>query len=259
MEDVMVRYANALVRRPCRNMVHGLSAANLGRPDPARALKQHDAYIEALRACGLAVTVLEADEEYPDSVFVEDVAVVGAALAVIARPGAPSRRGEVKAVALALAGLAPRSEAILPPGTLEGGDVLRAGDRYYVGISERTNEEGARQFAAILGRHGAETVLVPLRWVLHLKTGIAYLEENRLLACGEFLEQPLLASFERIPVPAGEEYAANSLWLNGRVLVPAGFPETKCVIERHGCETLTVDVSEFRKLDGGLSCLSLRW
>jgi dimethylargininase len=268
-EDVMVRFTKALVRRPCRNMVHGLSAGGLGdcarplgglgRPDPVRALEQHDAYIEALRACGLAVTVLAADEAYPDSVFVEDTAVLSGKAAVITRPGAPSRRGEERAVALALAGLAPPPEAILPPGTLEGGDVLRAGDRYYVGISERTNEEGARQFAAILGRHGAETVRVPLRRVLHLKTGISYLEENRLLACGEFLEQPLLQSFERIPVPAGEEYAANSLWLNGRVLVPAGFPATKRVVERLGLPTLVVDVSEFRKLDGGLSCLSLRF
>lgn len=255
----MTRFTNALVRRPCRNMVHGLSAAGGGVPDHGRALEQHAAYVEALRGCGLAVTVLEADEGYPDSVFVEDTAVLSEKAAVVDSPGAPSRQGEERSVALALAGFFPRLEAILAPGTLEGGDVMRVGDRFYVGLSARTNSEGARQLAAILGRHGYEAVPVPLRNVLHLKTGVSYLEENRLLASGEFLSAPEFSSFRVIPVPIGEEYAANSLWVNGRVLVPAGFAKTRWAIEAAGHETLVLDVSEFRKLDGGLSCLSLRW
>jgi dimethylargininase len=255
----MMRFSKALVRPPCRNMVHGLSGASLGRPDFQRALEQHAAYVEALERCGLEVTALAADEEYPDSVFIEDTAVLGESSAIVARPGAPSRQGEERAVALELRDLYASVESIRSPGTLDGGDVMRAGDCYYVGRSARTNAAGARQLAELLGRHGRRTVEVPLRRVLHLKTGVAYLEENRLLASGEFLAAPELAGFQVIPVPAGEEYAANSLWLNGRVLVPAGFPRTREAIERHGCETLPVDVSEFRKLDGGLSCLSLRF
>jgi dimethylargininase len=255
----MAPFTNALVRKPCRNMVNGLSTAGQGAPDYEKALDQHNAYVGALQSCGLAVTVLEADEAYPDSVFVEDTAVLSEKMAVITRPGAPSRRGEERAVALALGGFYPGLEAIQAPGTLEGGDVMRAGGRFYVGLSARTNEDGTRQFAAILQRCGYEMVAVPLRDVLHLKTGISYLENNRLLACGEFLGHPLLSAFTIIPVPAAESYAANSLWVNGRVLVPSGFPRTKAAIEEAEYATVPLDVSEFRKLDGGLSCLSLRF
>lgn len=260
-------FSNALVRRPCRNLVHGLSAAGMGLPDYGRAVEQHNAYVEALRSCGLAVTVLESDEAYPDSVFIEDTAVCCEKVAVIARPGANSRRGEEKTVALALADFYPQLEGIRAPGTLEGGDVMRAGERFYIGLSAaparggtaRTNGDGAQQLTAILRRHGYESLSIPLRQVLHLKTGISYLDNNRLLACGEFLHHPLLSSFAIIPVPAGESYAANSLWVNGRVLVPAGFPGTRQAIEKAGYDTVPLDVSEFRKLDGGLSCLSLRF
>ncbi len=255
----MALFTKALVRKPCRSIVNGLSSAGQGRPDHGKALEQHAAYVEALQGCGLAVTVLDGDEEYPDSVFIEDTAVLGGCMAVIARSGVASRRGEEKSVALALADSYPQLEGILAPGTLEGGDAMRVGPRFYVGLSARTNEEGARQFAAILGRHGFVAVPVPLRQVLHLKTGISYLENNRLLASGEFLNHALLASFTIIPVPAEESYAANSLWINNKVLVPAGFPNTRRLIEETGCETVVLDVSEFRKLDGGLSCLSLRY
>ena len=252
-------FTKALARTPCRRMVDGLSTAGLGRPDYDTAMAQHAAYVDALRACGLAVVVLAADEARPDSVFIEDTAVLSEKTAVITRPGAPSRQGEENAVAESLRVFYPRLEAIRAPGTVEGGDVMRAGDLFFIGISARTNPEGARQLAAVLQGHGYEAILVPLRDVLHLKTGVSYLANNRLLACGEFLERSLFSRFEIIPVPAGESYAANSLWVNGRVLVPAGFPETRQAVEQAGFETIPLDVSEFRKLDGGLSCLSLRF
>lgn len=255
----MKSFQHALVRTPCRNLAQGLSTAGLGRPDYEKALVQHDAYSAALRYCGLAVTVLDADDHFPDSVFIEDTAVVSTKAAVITRPGAPSRQGEEAAVAEALKSFHKPMETITAPGTLEGGDVFRAEDHFYIGVSARTNEEGAGQLTAILRKHGHTATLLPLRDVLHLKTGVAYLENNRLLTCGEFLDHPLLAGFEIIPVAADEAYAANSVWINGRVLVPAGFDQTRRAVERLGYETVPVDVSEFRKLDGGLSCLSLRF
>jgi len=255
----MVMFTKALVRKPCRNVVRGITTAGLGAPDYEKALAQHAVYIDALQRCGLAVTALPADEKYPDSVFIEDAAVLSEKVAVITRPGAASRQGEAMAVVASLQKFYDRLEYISAPGTLEGGDVMRVGDTFFIGISARTNPQGAGQLAVILQKNGYAATLVPLRDVLHLKTGVAYLENNRLLACGEFLGQPLLSAFETVPVPAAEAYAANSVWINGRVLVPAGFPATKKIIEKTGCETMAVDVSEFRKLDGGLSCLSLRF
>jgi dimethylargininase len=252
-------FTRALLRKPCLNLAKGLSTAGLGAPGHEKALAQHAAYAEALRGCGVEPIVLDGDENFPDSVFIEDTAVLSEKVAVVTRPGAPSRRGEETAVAETLARFYRRLEHIVAPGTLEGGDVLRAGDRFFIGVSARTNEAGARQLAVILQSNGYEATLVQLRHVLHLKTGIAYLQENRLLAHGEFVGLASLSGFETVPVPAAEGYAANSLWINGRVLVPAGFPLTKKAIERLGYETVPVDVSEFRKLDGGLSCLSLRF
>lgn len=252
-------FTRALLKKPCRNLANGLSMAGLGVPDYEKAVAQHEAYAGVLRSCGVEPAILAADENYPDSVFIEDTAVLCEKVAVITRPGASSRRGEETAVAGALAKYYDRLEHIVAPGTLEGGDVLRAGDRFFIGISARTNEAGGGQLAAILKKNGYDAVLVPLRHVLHLKTGIAYLENNRLLAHGEFVGHRQFSGFKTIPVPEAEGYAANSLWVNGRVLVPDGFPLTQKVIAASGCETVPVDVSEFRKLDGGLSCLSLRF
>jgi dimethylargininase len=252
-------FTKALLRKPCRELVNGLSTAGLGVPDYEKALSQHEAYAEALRSCGVEVAIMAADENYPDSVFIEDTAVLSEKVAVITRPGAHSRRGEETAVAAELARYYERLEYIIAPGTLDGGDVLRAGDRFYIGLSARTNEAGGNQLAAILTKNGYAAVHVPLRHVLHLKTGIAYLEDNRLLANGEFVNHPQLEKFKIITVSDKEAYAANALWINGRVLVAAGFPKTKKAIERSGFETIALDVSEFRRLDGGLSCLSLRF
>ena len=252
-------FTRAILRKPCRNLIHGLSTAGLGIPDYEKALLQHEAYANALRACGVEPTILAANEHYPDSVFIEDTAVLAEKVAVITRPGASSRRGEEDAVAGALSVFYERLETITAPGTVEGGDVLRAGKRFFIGISARTNEAGGSQLAAILIKNGYEAGLVPLRHVLHLKTGIAYLESNCLLAAGEFVGHPQLEQFRIIPIADEEAYAANALWVNGRVLLAAGFPETKKSIEKAGYETIAVDVSEFHKLDGGLSCLSLRF
>jgi dimethylargininase len=252
-------FSQAIVRTPCRAMVNGLSSAGLGTPDYAIALLQHRAYIKALQACGLRVTVLPADEAFPDSTFVEDAALLTPRCAVITRPGAPSRRAETGPIRDAVSGFYDELESIQAPGTLEGGDVMMVGEHFYIGLSQRTNPDGARQLIEILQEHGMSGSTVELTEVLHLKTGLSYLENNHLLVCGEFLDRPEFRRYALLRVEPDEAYAANSLWLNGTVLVPAGNPRTRALIASAGYDVLEVDVSEFRKLDGGLSCLSLRF
>ena len=240
-------------------MVNGITSASLGKPDYELALKQHDSYIAALEKCGLNVKVLAADENFPDSTFIEDAALCTRARAVITNPGAPSRRGETAGMKEVLSGFYNIIEEIRSPGTLEAGDVMMAGDHYYIGLSARTNNEGADQLIAILNKYGMTGSKIPLKEMLHLKTGLSYLENNNLLIYGEFLREREFDKFNKIIVEEEESYSANSVWINGRVLVPAGFKGTAKKVERAGYEVIEVDVSEFRKLDGGLSCLSLRF
>ena len=252
-------FQKAIVRKPCEEMIHGITSASLGMPDFKLALKQHDAYVEALRSCGLDVTVLEADPGFPDSTFVEDVALCTTHFAILTNPGATSRNGEKTAMFPVLKSFFSLVEKIEAPGTLDAGDVMMVGNHFFVGISERTNPGGAVQLLGILEKHGMSGEMVPLKKMLHLKTGVSYLEKNKMLVCGEFCRHPAFAQFEKIEVKPAESYAANSLWINGTVIVPRDFSDTREKIKAAGYPTLEVDVSEFRKLDGGLSCLSLRF
>ena len=255
-------FSNAIVRRPSRSLVAGItSSPELGTPDYERALLQHGAYVGALRSCGVSVVELEAMEEYPDSCFVEDVAVCTPKCAVVTNPGAPSRKGEIVGIVEALEEFYPRRkiEYIQEPGTLEGGDVLQADDHFYVGISARTNQEGAEQFFSIVGRYGFSGTAVPVERILHLKTGLSYLENGNLLISGEFAESPIFESFHRFLVPDEEVYASNCIWMNGTVIVPSGYPRTLKAVADLCYPTRVVDTSEFRKIDGGLTCLSLRF
>ena len=255
-------FQNVIVRRPCRCMVEGITSnPQLGKPDYEKALQQHDTYIEALKKCGVNVTVLPADERYPDSCFVEDPAVITRKCAIITNPGAESRNGEKDEIIGAIREFFPEDkiEYIVSPGTLEGGDVMMVGDHFYVGRSARTNEEGIRQFIEILNKHGLTGSEVPLSEVLHLKTGVNYLENNNMLVSGEFVEKPDFAKYNRIEIPEEEAYAANCIWVNGTVIVPMGFPAVEAAVRNAGYPVILVDTSEYRKLDGGLSCLSLRF
>lgn len=255
-------FKNVIVRRPCKAMVNGItSAPELGKPDYELALKQHDSYIAALEKCGVAVTVLEADESYPDSCFVEDVAVITRKCAVVTNPGAPSRNGEKNSIVSALRRFFKDEdiEYIHAPGTIEGGDVMMVGDHFYTGQSKRTNAEGLRQFEAILKKRGLTASGVRLEQVLHLKTGVNYLENNNMLVAGEFIDKPEFASFNKIIVPDNEAYASNCIWMNGTVIVPVGYPTVERRVRGAGYDVILVDTSEYRKIDGGLSCLSLRF
>ena len=252
-------FSNAIVKQPCRNMINGITTAGLGQPDYPLALTQHDAYVRALESCGLSVTSLPPEEAYPDSVFIEDTCLMTPHCAVITHPGADTRKGETQTVREAVVPFGLPVETITPPGTLDAGDIMMVGTHFYVGLSDRTNPEGVSQLASILKPYGMTVSAVPLTSVLHLKTGISYLENNILLAWGEFTDKPDLKGFEKICVPEDEAYAANCVWINGTVLVPKGYEKTKGLIKDRGYEVLTLDVSEYRKLDGGLSCLSLRF
>ena len=258
----MKKFNHVIVRRPCKAMVEGITSGMYpGKPDYELALKQHDDYIEALKKCDVDVTVLEADERYPDSCFVEDPALITRACAIITNPGAESRNGEKEEIIGAVRKFFSddKIEYIKSPGTLEGGDVMMCGDHFYVGRSARTNEEGIRQLTEILAKYGMTCSEVTLEEVLHLKTGVNYLEDNNMLVSGEFIEKPEFASYNRVVIPEEEAYAANCIWVNDTVIVPAGYPAVLKAVEDLGYRTLLVDTSEYRKLDGGLSCLSLRF
>jgi len=256
-----VRFTRAVVRRPSPNFSDGLTRSELGPPSFALAKAQHDRYCEELSRCDLQVTRLAIDPKHPDATFVEDTAVITPRGAIVMRPGAESRRGEVASVREALIDLAPVVGEIDAPGTVDGGDICDAGDRFLIGLSERTNEEGARQLGAILERLGYESVTVDVRGdptLLHLKSGLASLDGGRLVAVESIAGRPELAGFEVIRVSAVEAYAANCVCINGRVLIARGFPVLEAALTKLRYEVVTLEMSEFRKMDGGLSCLSLR-
>ena len=252
-------FTKAIVRTPCKAMIEGITTANLGKPDYQKALTQHADYVAALKECGLEVTVLPADENFPDSTFVEDTALITPHCAIITNPGAPSRQGEVQSMEATISQFYNPVEFIEAPGTVEAGDIMMVGNHYYIGLSERTNQSGADQMITILQEYGMTGSVISLSEVLHLKTGLGYLENNNLLACGEFLTKPEFEQYNILKVDEHEAYAANSVWINDIVLTPAGFPKTHQLIESAGYKLRKVDVSEFQKIDGGLSCLSLRF
>lgn len=258
-----LQFSRAIVRVPGPSFERGLTtSAALGSPILDRALEQHAAYCEALRACGLKLAVLRADEQHPDGTFVEDTAVVAARVAVIARPGAPSRAGEVSAVAAALRAFRPELESVQAPGTLDGGDVCQVGEHFLIGVSQRTNEAGAKQLAAILARHGYTYTLIDIRAereLLHLKSGIAYLGDGRFTVSSAAAAAALPQGCEPIPVDAAESYAANCVRVNDSVLVASGHPSLAARLEGLGYRLVPLEVSEFQKMDGGLSCLSIRF
>lgn len=258
----MKKFSHVIVRRPCKAMVEGITSGLYpGKPDYELALKEHDDYIEALKQCDVDVTVLEADERYPDSCFVEDPALITRKCAIITNPGAESRNGEKDEIIGAVRKFFSEDqiEYIKAPGTLEGGDVMMVGDHFFVGRSARTNEEGIRQLTEILAKYGMTCSEVKLEEVLHLKTGVNYLEDNNMLVSGEFVEKEDFAKYNKVVIPEEEAYAANCIWVNDTVIVPEGYPAVLKAVQDLGYKTLTVDTSEYRKLDGGLSCLSLRF
>jgi dimethylargininase len=255
-------FTKAIVRAPAANFAAGLTSVDLGKPTHDLALRQHAAYCDALESCGLKLTRLSPDERYPDSTFVEDTAIVTAGGAVITRPGATTRLGEIEDVVPALRHDYSPLYSIVGPGTVDGGDVCEAGEHFFIGVSRRTNEAGATQLARLLQSFGYSSSLIDIQGlsnILHLKSGLAYLGANRLVVIEALSGLKEFSGYELVHVNSVEEYAANCLWVNDRILIAAGFPALKKELENLDYQTIALEMSEFQKMDGGLSCLSLRF
>ena len=251
-------FTHAITRLPGENFADGLTTASLGRPAYPLVYKQHEAYRLALEQLGLEVIVLLAEPDFPDAYFVEDPCIITPDLAVLTRPGAPSRRGEETSLEPVVRQYRPIAH-IRPPGTVDGGDILKVEDHFFIGLSERTNYTGAAQLTDLLSGEGYTTETIPVASGLHLKSGVNYLGHGTLLVTKALSLQPAFAKYRKIILDDGDEYAANTLWVNDTLLMPKGFPREHAKLARLGMDVIELDVSEVRKMDGGLTCMSLRF
>jgi len=255
-------FTRAIVRPPSANFADGLTSVDLGKPDFGKALEQHSSYCSALERCALSLTRLPADADHPDSTFVEDTAILTQHCAILTRPGAPNRQGEVASIAAALPQFYARMHAIVAPGTVDGGDICQVENHFLIGVSERTNAEGARQLAEVLAREGFTSALIDIRGVsgiLHLKSGISYLGDKRIVLIDALAEHAAFRDYEIVRIAPEESYAANFLRVNEQVIVSARFPKFESAVRDFGYPVIALDMSEFQKMDGALSCLSLRF
>ena len=250
-------FTHAIVRKPGANFAQGITTSQLGQPDLNLMQRQHQAYTEVLKSLGLEVVVLEVEPKYPDAYFVEDVAVITPQIAIITNPGAAARNGEQESIEPVLRIFRPITH-IQAPGTVDGGDVLMTDQHFFVGISERTNLEGAKQLGNILTEFGYTWTPIEVAAGLHLKSSINYVGGGTLLISDTFANLKAFGDYQKIVVPRDEAYAANTLWVNDQLLMPGGFPKTRQLLADTGLPIHELDVSEAQKMDGGLTCMSLR-
>lgn len=224
--------------------------------DLVQARLQHKAYEGCLTNLGVRVISLPEETDYPDSVFVEDAAIVFDEIAVIPVMGAPSRRGETKTVASVLSRYRPL-KYLVDPATLDGGDVLHIGRRVFVGATRRTNLHGIRQFQQILQEHDYTVEPVDVNHCLHLKSACTYLGRDTILINRRLVDERAFRGFELIDVPDAETSAANALLIDDTIILPTSFPETRRMIEDRGFRVVTVNVAELQKAEAGVTCCSL--
>jgi dimethylargininase len=252
-------FDSAIVRAPAPSVVGGLRAGDHAGPGFAAVAAEHQAYVAALEAAGLAVETLPALERFPDSVFVEDPAFVLPEGAIVLRPGAPSRIGEAEAIAPALERRFERV-LMLDRGFADGGDILVLPDGILIGLSGRTDRAGAERFGALAAELGRRVRIVETPpGVLHFKSACALLDEETVIATPALAAAGCFPGLAVVTTPAGEESAANLLRVNDRILIGADYPRTAAMLSARGHALVTLDVAEIRKIDAGLSCLSLRW
>lgn len=258
----MNKIEKAIVRTPGKTYADGITPGNNGKANPELAKQQHKAYIETLQKCGVQVTVLEADDEFPDSCFTEDPVIVTDRVAILTNFHAQSRKGEVERIRPYIKELyGTKIERITGTATVEGGDICKVEDHFFIGLSNRTNEEGAFQLSAILKKYGFSSSIISIRalpQVLHLKTAISYIGENTFVINPEIQRESELNRFRKIIVPDNEIYASNCIRVNDYVILPEGYNNTIEQVKAAGFNVLVTPMSEFMKQDGGLSCLSLR-
>ncbi|MFN3292523.1 MAG: dimethylarginine dimethylaminohydrolase family protein [Gemmobacter sp.] len=260
MSDRSFRFTHAICRLPGNSIVRGLRAVDTGAPDLALMRAHHADYVAALRETGADVTVLDPLEAYPDAVFVEDTALCLPQGAVVMRPGAPSRLGEAAEMAPHLERLYGSVARIAGPGTIEGGDILTTETEILVGRSARTDAAGIAELAEIVAGWGwrLREVQTP-PGVLHFKTDCSLLDAETILSTRRLSATGCFAGYRVIDVAEGEEAAANTIRFNDLVLMPAGFPRTRDRLVAGGYRVREIGNSECAKLDGGMSCLSLRF
>ncbi|WP_113912475.1 dimethylarginine dimethylaminohydrolase family protein [Roseovarius dicentrarchi] len=260
MTNPATHFSHAISRRPGASVTGGLRAEDRGAPDPARMQAAHDTYVATLRSTGAEVIVLDPLEEYPDALFVEDTALCLPGGAVMMRPGAPSRMGEVAQMRPTLAALFEDLRDIQGPGHIEGGDILFTGREVLVGRSARTDAEGVAELRTILNEWGH-----PLRelqtpeGVLHFKTDCSLLDPETILSTRLLDSSDCFDGYRVLHLPEGEEAAANAIRFNDVVLLPDGFPKTAEMLTREGYDLRPIDNTDCALLDGGMSCLSLRF
>jgi dimethylargininase len=253
-------FTHAIVRTPGASVVDGLRDDPSQTPAYAKVVEEHAAYVAALAAAGVAVDVLEPLEQFPDSVFVEDPALVFGNGAILLRPGAPSREGEREPMRAALARHFSTILELDSGEFADGGDVLVTPDTVFIGLSKRTTAVGAEALAAHLATLGRPALVVETpRGVLHFKTAVSLLDTDTLLATPAMAASGALPGFDILVTPPGEEAAANALRVNDRVFVGAHFPRTIELLTWRGFIVVPLGVAEIAKLDAGLSCMSLRW
>jgi dimethylargininase len=253
-------FTRAVTRLPAESIVHGLRAEDVGNPDLEQMLQDHAHYVATLKEAGARVTELSALESYPDAVFVEDVALCLPEAAILMRPGAASRRGEVDEMESTLRDAYNEVFNIKGPGFIEGGDILTTAQEILVGRSERTDAAGVAELSAIVSSWGyrLREVMTP-EGVLHFKTDCSLLDAETILSTKRLDASGCFANYRVIHTCDGEEAAANSIRFNHLVLMPAGFPGTRERLQAEGYEVREINNSECAKLDGGMSCLSLRF
>lgn len=254
-------FTHAITRRPAASITAGLRAVDTGAPDLVLMQAHHAAYIATLRETGATVIELPALDAYPDSVFVEDTALCLPQGAVIMRPGAPSRLGEAAEMAPHLRALYGQVVEISGPDSfIEGGDILVTEKEILVGRSARTNAEGIAELTRLVAPwgHSVREVHTP-PGVLHFKTDCSLLDTETVLSTTRLSASGCFAGYRVIDVAEGEEAAANSIRFNDLVLMPADFPKTRAAIIAAGCDVREIGNTECARLDGGMSCLSLRF
>jgi len=254
---------HALVRPPPSSYANGITTVNLGAPDYKAALQQHAGYVAALQRTGLEVIELPPLDGFPDSCFVEDTAVIVDHQVIATMPGAKARRGEVASVVAALADYLQPAGSLTGKARLDGGDVLEMEQQLFVGLTERTDDLGVEQLRELAKPLGHTVTPIEVRGILHLKTGCTRVAPGTVCAHSSLAPSLADKGFKIIVVPASEAYAANCLRINDHLIMPAGYPDVRALLANESivddAKIIEVEMSEFAKQDGGLTCLSRLW